>query len=516
MRRLSPAAVVLVAAFVPRLAADGPALSLAGHTSEVYTVTFSPDGASLASAGNREVKVWDAATGKERFTFAIKGTNVFGLAFSPDGRRLAVGVSKQVKVLDAATGQEVFSLAGAGQFLFRLVFSPDGRCLAAASGTNGQNTPGEVCVWESDTGRLIRSLRGHAEPVLNVAYARDGRLLAGAGGAASGSRPGEVKLWEAGTGREVGSLRGHADNVYGVAFSPDGRHVASCGGVKGSAKVGDVKLWEVATGQAVLSLAAHPGAVFGIAYGPGGRWLATAGGDGAVKVWDAATGGELLGLPAHAGAVFSLSVSPDGRTLASGGQDKVVKVWSLAGHIPAASPGMAAATGRELEALWADLSGPDAVKAYRATWKLAAAPERSVPFLCSRLRPVAGLTPRQRERAAVWVRDLDHDRFRVREAATRGLAGFGEAVIAVLRQSLADAPPPEARRRAEQLLEVLTEPALSAGRLAELRGLEVLEHAGTPEARALLERLASGLPDARLTRDAEASLGRLGHRPVAP
>src|SRR5438270_1326418 len=150
MRRLPSAAVVLAALLAVRpAAADGPtpALDLAGHTTEVCTVTFAPDGKSIASAGNREVKVWDAATGKERFTFPIKGTNVYGLAFSPDGRRLAVGVSKRVEVLDAATGQEVFGLASAGLFLFRLAFSPDGRFLAAASGNHGRDAAGEVCVW---------------------------------------------------------------------------------------------------------------------------------------------------------------------------------------------------------------------------------------------------------------------------------------------------------------------------------------------------------------------------------
>src|SRR5437660_1062844 len=49
-----------------------PLLVLSAPLMELFTVVYSPDGKLLASAGNREVKVWDAASGKEVFTYAIK------------------------------------------------------------------------------------------------------------------------------------------------------------------------------------------------------------------------------------------------------------------------------------------------------------------------------------------------------------------------------------------------------------------------------------------------------------
>jgi hypothetical protein len=42
-----------------------------------------------------------------------------------------------------------------------------------------------------------------------------------------------------------------------------------------------------------------------------------------------------------------------------------------------------------------------------------------------------------------------------------------------------------------------------------LRAVEALEHVGTPEARQLLEALSRGAREARLTREAQASLRRL-------
>ena len=55
-------------------------------------------------------------------------------------------------------------------------------------------------------------------------------------------------------------------------------------------------------------------------------------------------------------------------------------------------------------------------------------------------------------------------------------------------------------------------PRLSGEDLRALRAVEVLEKVGTPEARQVLEDLARGDPAAALTREARASLDRLGKR----
>ncbi len=69
----------------------------------------------------------------------------------------------------------------------------------------------------------------------------------------------------------------------------------------------------------------------------------------------------------------------------------------------------------------------------------------------------------------------------------------------------------ELRRRAEQLLEQM---AASAESVRILRALEVLEQIGSLEAKSLLKVLAQGTPEARLTREAKASLERLAKRPA--
>jgi hypothetical protein len=163
----------------------------------------------------------------------------------------------------------------------------------------------------------------------------------------------------------------------------------------------------------------------------------------------------------------------------------------------------------EVAALWADLTGVDAARAYRSAWQLAAAPKQAVPFLCTHLRLVAVLSPGQRERAVAWVQDLNDDSFKTRERATKELSRLGEAALPVLREGVAGKLSPEAGRRAEQLLAALSDLPLTGERVAMVRGFAVLERADTPEARALLQQIAGGLPEARLTREARATLDRM-------
>ena len=52
--------------------------------------------------------------------------------------------------------------------------------------------------------------------------------------------------------------------------------------------------------------------------------------------------------------------------------------------------------------------------------------------------------------------------------------------------------------------------------LRTVRAIAALERVGTPEARAVLERMAQGNPDALETRDAKSVLNRLVRRPSTP
>ena len=151
------------------------------------------------------------------------------------------------------------------------------------------------------------------------------------------------------------------------------------------------------------------------------------------------------------------------------------------------------------------------MKAYLAIQTPAVGERQAVAFLRERLPDAPELNDQQ---IALLIADLDSTRFAVRQKATEELGKAGGVAERALRMKLKERPSLEVRQRIEQLLDRLSKP-LSGDQLQALRAVEVLEHIGSPEAKQVLEKLATGAEGARLTREAKASLGRLRERAAA-
>jgi hypothetical protein len=290
-----------------------------------------------------------------------------------------------------------------------------------------------------------------------------------------------------------------------LRFAPDGNTLAA-------QEVGStVYLWDVKK-KKLTAILKHPDEVslrLALAFSPDSRTLAVVDHKGAIHLWEIASQSERAILGGKQKNIAPLAFSPDGRTLAAGCcQDGrySAKLWDLL-SIKRKPP-----DAEEIGHFWTHLRGKDAKVAYIAIRTLTAFPAQALPLLRKQLLPLL-VEEEEARKLSSWVADLDSNDFASREKAHKNLEDAGLRAEAALQQALSNKPSLEVRRRGLKLLEAIDRQK-KIEPIQQLRALEVLEHIGTAEARALLADLAKGVPEARLTQEAKASLLRLARRPT--
>jgi dipeptidyl aminopeptidase/acylaminoacyl peptidase len=216
-------------------AATGKRLFVHGETTGIPSVTFSPDGKTLAIAlYDQTAKLLEAATGQERLVLRGHTKEVRGIAFSPDGKTLATGSwDRAVKLWDVASGSEIRTLEGYKDRIYSVTFSPDGQALVATG--YGREAP----VLDVHTGQMIRTISHGGFAVRAATFTRDGRWLL------TGGYEGTVRVWDARTGE----MRCRLKNLGGVdalAYAPAARTLATGGNGK------SIQLFELSSDEPTL------------------------------------------------------------------------------------------------------------------------------------------------------------------------------------------------------------------------------------------------------------------------
>jgi RNA polymerase sigma factor (sigma-70 family) len=496
-----------------------------GHRAPVSHLALSADGRSLMTYGHGDpLHWWDLARMAPLRQVSLPGKPT-STAFSAAGQTFATAAGKAVTLHDA-DGKELRKITTAQPPVAALALSPDGALLATRSGFDPT-----IHLWDTKTGEpratlgqagdapqgngiVLAETAGVVPP--DVVFSPDGRSLAGAGPKR------QLCVWDVASGNllwEVAPSAGQA--IERFAFSGNSRCLATLNAD------GTVILYETATGEKRgrlgepnkkagtgsmsfsfgamnFSLVEQRDAPICLAFAPGGRYLAVAKDTPDIHLWDLITGREVGKLKGHEGGVVSLLFTPDGKRLVSGGKDTTALTWDVTGLLRQESAGVHLDAG-DLDALWADLAGKDAAKAFAAIRKLGTSPQQAVNLIKERVHPVSSPDG---ARVAQLLGDLESDRFEVRRKAESELERLGQVVEPELRKVLADEPSVDLRQRVDRLLQKLTGQA-AASLVRDLRAVELLELVGGSEARQVLQTLAGGAAGARLTREAKAAAERL-------
>ncbi len=211
--------------------------------SKIVSIAISSGGEIVATASEYiGTTLWNPETGAIKY-IPTGSSPVWSIAFSPDGKTIAtasggeIDISKvgmgnaakanSVQLWDVETGKEIENFGGefksfSNKFTgFKSVtYSPDGKFIAAGS------FDGKIYLRNNET-KELKKFEGHTDTVNSVKFAKDanGNLLV-----VSGSSDSTTRIWNAATGEEICALVTFRDGNWAVVQTKTGRYDAPNGG----------------------------------------------------------------------------------------------------------------------------------------------------------------------------------------------------------------------------------------------------------------------------------------------
>jgi len=289
------------------------------HETEVYGLTFAPDGSWLASSSSDgTVKVWPV-TGQpppSGRTVLEVGRTVMGLAASPDGKLIVAGTVQAGTRLVRLDGASPSTLEGFSDQVSGVAFSSDGR-LAAASGGQFEMSERAIRVWDVATEEEVAVLEvGEMVRAHNIQFTPEGHLL-------SASESGLLR-WDVATGERELLFEGF---VIRFSAAADGRRVVMVESENASDDWGRAVHLDLESG-AVTRLDRFGDDVKSVAVDTTGAVVVTGDHDGELRVGPL-TGEEPHLFIGHEGTIWVVAVDPRGHWVASGGADATVRLWPM-------------------------------------------------------------------------------------------------------------------------------------------------------------------------------------------
>jgi len=346
---------------------------------ELRELSISSDGKNLLVANDKEVKIYDAESGREIQTInPLLTEEINECAFTQSGKQILITCDDNTTAIwDLQKNKKAGSLSGflndrdkgglmydqdnywdAGmakymRFKNYLLISKDGKELIKGKfGT-------KVKRWDIASGKALMEYTGHKKAVLCYDLSKDGKRLVTGGG------DGKIILWDTQTGDSIQTIQSYRQPILDIHFSKDETQVTTSSW-DATMKIHDLKtkklihywefkeygsafniawgpndlyllsgqhkeltMWEIDSHEPVRKFIGHQDQISSMQLSADQKTLLTASWDGSIRVWDIGTGLMTKKLKGHSGAVHTGIYSADEKFVFSAGADRIIRMWDL-------------------------------------------------------------------------------------------------------------------------------------------------------------------------------------------
>lgn len=311
------------------------------HSEQLDVVAFAPDGDSAVTRAGKNIRFWEANTGKPIRKLqagsalspsqgSSSGIAAVSTIFSRTGSQLVasrvVATERIIQIWDADTGSPVQAVDG----MSPICFSADGSLLAVVGEQGEDHRPVLYNMRDgSAAGELQFEPTGTLPRILAMAGTADNKLI----GASTEFNPTgfTIRKWDLSTlALESHFVVGSDINLsfmnIGVAMSPGGTLLATLvwGRIGTEATLYVFNLVNQNEVLRISPVAIGPNAV-GFAHDK--QWLALGRGS-SVELWDLETGTQIETYHGHRGLVTCVAFSTDDQFLLTGSRDRTALVWN--------------------------------------------------------------------------------------------------------------------------------------------------------------------------------------------
>ncbi|KAG8703210.1 hypothetical protein FRC11_010899, partial [Ceratobasidium sp. 423] len=294
---------------------------LDGHTSLITSVGFSPDGTRIVSGSNDQtICVWDAESGEIALR-SPKGDYNYPVqaSFSPDASRIISTTNHGAVLLDSQTGDVVLGPLG-----YSKTRSAGRGCSQDDTRVVSSRLDNIVQILAADTGQTLMTIH---LPLIDNKPSRVSLavLSPDATRVVVGLDTSTLGMYDTHNGRFLYRLFDACTlSLRYARFSPDSIRIAY-------RTETNLVVKDVQSGEEVFALPQeHTDLVFSFEFSPDGSRIVSGSIDGSIRIWNTRTGQLLLGpVKWHTGSIGSVKFSPDGTRIVSGSNDKTIRVSDI-------------------------------------------------------------------------------------------------------------------------------------------------------------------------------------------